>query len=123
MKNISLYLYTIFNGHLVGKDKDDNKYYKSNISHGIKKEKRWILYKKNDDPTNIDPDWHAWLHHIIDDVPDLKKNKNYFQQKKISPNPTGTEKAYLPVGHILNKKKKKNIQIKNYDSWKPNNKK
>ena len=66
MKNISLYLYTIFNGHLVGKDKDDNKYYKSNISHGIKKEKRWILYKKNDDPTNIDPDWHAWLHHIID---------------------------------------------------------
>ena len=121
MKNISLYLYTIFRGNLVGKDQDGNKYYKSNISHGIKKEKRWVLYKKNEDPTNIDPNWHAWLHHIIDDIPDLKKNKNYYWQKKITPNQTGTETAYLPTGHILNKKKIK--QIKNYDSWKPNNKK
>ena len=69
MKNISLFLYTIFRGNFVGKDQDGNKYYKSNISHGIKKDRRWVLYKGDNDPTNIDPSWHAWLHHVVDDVP------------------------------------------------------
>ena len=120
MKNISLYLYTFFKGNLVGKDDDGNKYYTSNISHGVKKEKRWVLYKKDNDPTNIDPSWHAWLHHVVDDVPNLKK-KIFYWQKKITPNYTGTEKAYFPSGHILNKERKK--KIKNYESWMPNKKK
>ena len=60
MKNISLYLYTIFRGNLVGKDQDGNKYYKSNISHGVKKEKRWVLYKKDNDPTKLEPAWQSW---------------------------------------------------------------
>ena len=122
MKNISLYLYTIFRGNLVGKDYDGNKYYKSNISYGTKKEKRWVLYKKDDDPTNIDPNWHAWLHHVVEDIPNSKKNKNYYWQKKISPNYTGTKKAYLPTGHILNKERKIK-KFKNYESWTPNKKK
>ena len=53
MKNISLYLYTIFRGNLVGKDQDGNKYYTSDISHGIKKEKRWVIYKNDNDPTSV----------------------------------------------------------------------
>ena len=120
MKNISLFLYTIFRGNFVGKDQDGNKYYKSNISHGIKKDRRWVLYKGDNDPTNIDPSWHAWLHHVVDDVPNLKK-KIFYWQKKITPNYTGTEKAYFPSGHILNKERKK--KIKNYESWIPNKKK
>ena len=122
MKNISLYLYTIFRGNLVGKDPEGNKYYTSNISHGIKKEKRWVLYKNDDDPTSIDPGWHAWLHHVLQDVPNLKTKKNFYWQKKISPNYTGTKKAYLPSGHILSKEKKIK-KIKNYESWTPNKKK
>ena len=122
MKNISLFLYTIFRGNFVGKDQDGNKYYKSNISHGIKKEKRWVLYKGENDPTNIDPNWHAWLHHITENIPNAKKKKGHFWQKKISPNYTGTEKAYFPTGHILNKEKKIK-KIKRYESWSPNNKK
>ena len=122
MKNISLYLYTFFRGSLVGKDEDGNKYYKSNIAHGTKKEKRWVLYKKDNDPTNIDPNWHAWLHHVVENVPKSKMKKSYYWQKKISPNRTGTEKAYLPSGHILNKERKIK-KIKNYESWTPNKKK
>tara|TARA_B100001123_G_C14611019_1_gene749894 strand:+ start:58 stop:423 length:366 start_codon:yes stop_codon:yes gene_type:complete len=121
MKNISLYIYTIFNGNLVGKDKEGNKFYKSNISHGTKKEKRWVLYKKDNDPTNIDPDWHAWLHHIVNKVPTSENKKDYYWQKKISPNKTGTKGAYLPKGHILNKESK--VDKKNYEPWIPNKKK
>ena len=122
MKNISLYLYTIFKGKLVGKDQDDNKYYTSDISHGIKKEKRWVLYKNDNDPTSIEPMWHAWLHHVVKDVPNLKTKKNFYWQKKISPNYTGTKKAYLPPGHILSKERKIK-KIKNYEFWMPNKKK
>ena len=122
MKNISLYLYTIFRGNLVGKDQDGNKYYKSNISHGVKKEKRWVLYKKDNDPTKLEPAWHSWLHHVIEEVPNFKTKKNFYWQKKISPNLTGTEKAYLPTGHILNKERKVK-RIKNYESWTPDKKK
>ena len=122
MKNISLYLYTFFRGSLVGKDEDGNKYYKSNIAHGTKKEKRWVLYKKDNDPTNIEPNWHAWLHHVVENAPKSKIKKNFYWQKKISPNRTGTGKAYLPSGHILNKERKIK-KIKNYESWTPNKKK
>ena len=122
MKNISLYLYTLFKGKLVGKDQDGNKYYTSDISHGIKKEKRWVLYKNEDDPTSIEPMWHAWLHHVVKDVPNLKTKKNFYWQKKISPNYTGTKKAYLPPGHILSKERKIK-KIKNYEFWTPNKKK
>ena len=122
MKNISLYLYTIFKGKLVGKDQDGNKYYTSDISHGIKKEKRWVIYKNDNDPTSVEPIWHAWLHHVVKDVPNLKTKKNFYWQKKISPNYTGTKKAYLPPGHILSKERKIK-KIKNYESWMPNKKK
>ena len=122
MKNISLYLYTFFKGNLVGKDDDGNKYYISNISHGLKKEKRWVLYKNDNDPTKIDPIWHGWLHHVIKDVPNPKKEKNFYWQKKLSPNLTGTKKAYFPPGHILNRERKIK-KIKNYESWTPNKRK
>ncbi|PPR35643.1 MAG: hypothetical protein CFH26_00473 [Alphaproteobacteria bacterium MarineAlpha6_Bin4] len=119
MKNFFLQIYSYLNGEFIGKDQLGNKYYKSNISHGTKKDKRWVLYKKNEDPTNIDPSWHAWLHHIIDKVPD--KKKEYYWQKKITPNLTGSNNAYLPEGHSLNKKKKQ--QKKNYEPWVPHKKK
>ena len=122
MKNISLYLYTFFKGNLAGKDDDGNKYYTSNISHGVKKEKRWVLYKNDNDPTNIDPIWHGWLHHVIEDVPNSKTKKNFYWQKKISPNQTGTEKSYFPPGHVLYRERKIK-KIKNYESWMPNKKK
>ena len=123
MKNIGLYIYTIFRGNLVGKDEKNNKYYKSNLVYGTKKEKRWVLYNDNEnDPTKINPDWHAWLHHIVDDVPNSKNKKLLKWQKTLSPNLTGTKKAYLPKGHLFNKNKS-SVKMKNYESWNPNKKK
>mgnify|MGYP000058846505 FL=1 len=123
MINLGLYIYTFFKGIFIGKDEKGNKYYKSNISHGIKKEKRWVLYyRNNNDPTTINPGWHAWLHHIIDNIPDNKVKKKFKWQKKLSPNLTGTKKAYKPEGHLLNKQKSFLKKRKNYESWDPNKK-
>ena len=119
MKNISLLIYTLLKGNFVGKDENGNKFYQSNVSHGTKKDKRWVLFKKEED-TNIQPNWHAWLHHLVNKVPNDKLKKNFFWQKKKTSNFTGTDKAYLPKGHILNKKKGESN--KNYVSWKPNKK-
>ena len=121
MKNLGLYIYTFFKGELIGKDNNGNKYYQSKLTHGSKKNKRWVIYNKIDDPTKINPDWHAWLHHIIDDIPNIKKKKIFGWQKKLSPNLTGTKKAYQPSGYLLNKKKNY-VTKKNYESWEPNKK-
>jgi len=121
MKNIGLYIYTLLNGKFIGKDENGNKYYESNISHGSKKNKRWVIYKGIEDPTKINPYWHAWIHHIIDDVSDIKKKK-FSWQKKLSPNLTGTKKAYKPAGHLLSEKKKY-VNKKRYEAWDPNQKK
>ena len=42
MINFGLYIYTLFKGIFVGNDEKGNRYYKSNISYGTKKEKRWV---------------------------------------------------------------------------------
>ena len=114
MKNLGLYIYTLFNGTFVGKDEKDNKYYKSNIVHGTKKEKRWVLYENNkkNDPTFINPAWHSWLHHVTNDVPNnIKIKKRFYWQKKLSPNQTGTENSYHP-------NKDYNEIDKKYKNWK-----
>ena len=122
MKNIGIYIYTWLNGSFVGKDEKGNKYYTSSLSHGTRKEKRWVLYyNKIDDPTSVNPDWHAWLHHIDDNIPNSSKKKKFKWQKKLSPNLTGTKNSYRPSGFLLNKKKPF-IKKKYYESWDPNKK-
>ena len=122
MINFGLYIYTLFKGIFVGNDEKGNRYYKSNISHGIKKEKRWVLYhKNNNDPTSINPEWHGWLHHIIDDIPDKKAKKKFKWQKKLLPNLTETKEFYKQEGHLLNKNKLL-LKRKKYESWDPNKK-
>ena len=54
-------------------------------------------------------------------MPSKKFKKRFYWQKKKTSNFTGTTKAYLPKGHILNKDKK-GEENKNYISWKPNKK-
>ena len=106
----------------VGNDEKGNRYYKSNISYGTKKEKRWVLYyKNNNDPTSINPEWHGWLHYIIDDIPDTKAKKKFKWQKKLLPNLTGTKEFYKQEGHLLNKNKLL-LKRKKYESWDPNKK-
>ncbi|MBC6497858.1 MAG: hypothetical protein GDA54_06040 [Alphaproteobacteria bacterium GM7ARS4] len=45
-------------------------------------------------------DWHGWLHHMHDVVPEARDKKPHFM-KKHKPNMTGTDDAWLPRGSAL----------------------
>lgn len=93
----------IFSGaRLVGRDKAGNKYYRAKPRRGYKHERRWVIYKGVPEASAIPPEWHGWMHHQTDIVPDSETGA--FRrpwQKPHRPNPTGTRAAYRPAGHIL----------------------
>jgi len=104
-QTIGTLLFTFFFGKLVGEDEFKNKYYKN------KSDKRWVIFNNEIESTKIPPEWHAWIHHLIDDLPG-KKFEKYKWQKKYSENPTGTNLAFNP-------KKNKSFKKKIYNSWEP----
>ena len=107
-QTIGTFLYTIFEGKHVGTDDFDNKYYLSS------KGKRWVIYKDKVESSKIPPEWHLWIHFLVEKPP--KNNlKKYKWQKKYEENLTGTSKAYKPDGSLSSEKNKK---IKKYESWK-----
>ena len=99
-------LKTLFFGKLVGEDADGNKYYKN------KDDQRWVVYKDNIDASKITSEWFLWMHHTIDELPNIKKEK-YLWQKQHLENQTGTSNAYQP-----NKISKSNNSKKKYETWK-----
>jgi len=60
-------------GNLKGTDKFGNKFYEDpNAPWG---QHRYVEYADihNYDPTMIQPDWHGWMHHVFDEVPESHK--------------------------------------------------
>ena len=49
----------------VGRDALGNVYYRSK-----KGDRRWVIYNGANDASRIPPEWYAWMHQQIDDVPD-----------------------------------------------------
>lgn len=91
---------TMFNGKLVGTDELGNKYYcerrPSKAPGSALKQRRWVLYKGPADPSGIAPEWHAWLHHIVEAAPDPNSVMKHSWQRANQPNMTGTVHAYTP---------------------------
>ena len=100
------YLKTLFFGKYVGSDEYGNKYYKS------KNNERWVIYKNNIEATKITSDWYLWMHHTIENIPDVNKESKYKWQKKHLENLTGTSNSFKPI------KIKKNSIKKKYETWK-----
>ena len=99
-------LKTLFTGKLVGRDEYGNRYYKN------KNDERWVVYSSEIEATKITSDWYLWMHHTINNIPDVKSEKKYKWQKKHLENKTGTNEKFKPI-----KIKKNNVQ-KKYDTWK-----
>lgn len=111
---------TLFSGAKpVGTDALGNKYYRAKARKGYNHDRRWVIYKGVPEASAVPPEWHGWLHHQTDVVPD--NNGASFRrpwQKPHEPNLTGTNKAYRPPGHIL-KGGQRDKATGDYEAWTP----
>ncbi|MGQ0527857.1 MAG: NADH:ubiquinone oxidoreductase subunit NDUFA12 [Alphaproteobacteria bacterium] len=86
----------------IGEDGAGNRYFTANARKGYKRERRWVLYKGAPEASAVPPEWHGWLHHQTNEIPDSgRAGFRRSWQKPHKPNLTGTTGAYRPPGHIL----------------------
>lgn len=112
---------TLFSGaKKVGTDSFGNKYYEGKPIKGYKRPRRWVIYKGKPEASAIPPEWHGWIHHQTNVVPDEKEiSFRRSWQKPYVPNMTGTEKAYRPKGHVLEGGQRARA-TGDYEAWDPN---
>lgn len=104
---------------LAGVDPFGNKYYRASPRKGYKRERRWVIYKGAPEASAIPPEWHGWIHHQSNVVPDdSQKSFRRPWQKPHKPNMTGTDQAYRPPGHLL-KGGQRAASDSDYQAWSP----
>ena len=91
--NIGTILYSLLNGKKVGEDDQGNRFY----IHKKNKKKRWVLYKKQIDPTSLEVKWQIWLTETNKDKEIIINNPSFKWQKNKKANLTGTLDSYHPV--------------------------
>ena len=95
---IGTIIYTWLKGKLKGTDEFGNRYYFSKDTLNGR-QRRWVIYKGNDDASCTPSEWHAWLHHTVEEPLNEKAAEPKDWQQGHVPNMTGTKAAYLPEGH------------------------
>ena len=102
MADIGTLITSWFAANLVGTDEFGNKYYEQRKGRHTKtsmvRRKRWVIYKGINEPSKVPAEWHAWLHHTVQEPPASDLPKWPWQRRHL-PNLTGTELAYRPPGH------------------------
>ena len=109
----------LYRGKEIGTDPLGNRYFEGKPRQGYKNPRRWVIYKGLPEASKVPPEWHGWLHHQTDTVPNT--NAESFRrewQKPHSPNLTGTQAAYRPPGHIL-QGGKRDKATGDYEAWVP----
>jgi NADH:ubiquinone oxidoreductase subunit len=99
LSNIQMLVRTALYGTRVGVDTGGNTYYKMKRRGGGTRERRWVIYAGESEASLVPPEWHGWLHHQTDVVPDGGGKYRQPWQKPHQPNRTGTDLAYFPPGH------------------------
>jgi NADH:ubiquinone oxidoreductase subunit len=97
---------TWLRGELVGADGYGNRYYRlrgdkpARLGGGrFSRQRRWVIYKGEPEGSKVPPEWHAWLHHVVDEVP--QPHQRHSWEKDHQANMTGTPLAYHPRGSVL----------------------
>jgi len=99
-------------GELVGTDQFDNRYYKEKRGP-----RRWVIYNGTPEASRVPPEWHAWLHHTIDEPP-LGPRRELPWQREHEPNLTGTPAAYRPSGSLAEQARRPHA-TGDYEAWVP----
>lgn len=87
-------------GVFVGEDEQGNRYYEERRPSLEGRKRRWVTYKGLAEASRVPPDWHAWMHYIVDEPPTLQPLKRQKWEKPHQPNLTGTVAAYRPQGSL-----------------------
>lgn len=119
-------LFTWFNGERVGSDSFGNQYYREKKRRPLVKgggfnsrERRWVIYSGRAEATKVPAEWHGWLHHTVDTVPQPGTVSRRPWQKEHQPNLTGTINAYRPRGSVLRDGHRPKSSG-DYEPWVPN---
>jgi NADH:ubiquinone oxidoreductase subunit len=119
MANLWTHILTSFRGQFVANDSFGNSYYRERWARGDLRRRRWVVYKGEVEATKVPPEWHAWLHYTIDEPPLEGGVPHADWQKPHKPNPTGTDEAYRPPGHLL-AGGQRDRATGDYEPWVPN---
>jgi NADH:ubiquinone oxidoreductase subunit len=106
-------------GDKVGTDAQGNTYFRSaklKTTQGY--ERRWVMYAGANDASNVPAEWHGWLHHSYDDVPESHLAPARIWEVDYTPNATGTADAYRPLG-ALERGGKRARATGDYEAWSP----
>ena len=116
---------TMLRGELVGTDAFGNRYYRDKSRRKLERgggrfsrEKRWVIYNGEPEGSRVPPEWHAWLHHTVGDIPADGGKPKYAWQKPHQPNLTGTPDAYRPPGSLV-RGGHRAPATGDYEAWKP----
>ncbi|MXO65264.1 NADH:ubiquinone oxidoreductase subunit NDUFA12 [Altericroceibacterium endophyticum] len=111
-------LWSSRNGEHVGTDAQGNTYYRSKKPDARGRERRWIMYNGANDASRVPSEWHGWLHHSYDDLPESHLAPPKIWEADYTPNATGTVQAYRPAG-ALERGGKRAAATGDYDAWTP----
>ena len=110
-------LFTARHGEHVGTDAQGNKYYRSKPRDG-RPERRWVIYQGANDASRVPAEWHGWLHHSYDELPESHLPPAKIWQADYTPNATGTAAAYRPAG-ALERGGRRAAATGDYEAWTP----
>ena len=112
-------VFSALNGEQVGTDAQNNRYFRSpkkKTTDG--RERRWVIYDGANDASRVPAEWHGWLHHSYDAVPESHLPPPRIWEADYTPNATGTAQAYRPQG-ALERGGKHARATGDYEAWSP----
>lgn len=117
---LATWLFTRRKGEFVGEDEFGNRYYRERGARDWRKERRWVIYAGDGEieASTVPPGWHAWLHHVVAELPTRFPLRRPFWEKPHLPNRSGTAEAWLPPGHPL-RGGKRPPATGDYEAWRP----
>ncbi|MEO0061751.1 MAG: hypothetical protein RLZZ08_311 [Pseudomonadota bacterium] len=111
-------LFSAFKGQHVGTDAEGNRYYRSKKKTAAGLEQRYVLYAGANDASRVPSEWHGWLHHSYDELPESHLAPPRIWEADYTPNATGTVAAYRPQG-ALERGGHRARATGDYEAWTP----
>jgi NADH:ubiquinone oxidoreductase subunit len=112
-------IFTWLYGRKVGSDSYGNLYYTEKTIPTNRRAKRWMIFHGQPEASKVPPEWHGWLHHVVDTLPESAAHqKKPAWIKPHQPNLTGTKLAWRPLGHVLRGGHRPKA-IGDYQAWQP----